>query len=391
MGSVAPDQPRFGPAGTDAPPVVTEGEAIDVRRWQTVVGVWVDVPLNFNAVMVLRGDGRMSLLPGGRHRVFPTAPGLYQLFLVDMRDRMTPVHAAANAADTWRVALDVEVWWRVANPARVRSFYPHQPAERIRAAGREIMRELIQRMPHDQLVGGEGRPISAQSITNEIHKRLAGSRAIPGIQIVSVVLVNTTRDEQRQALLQRARAQEAQIQTDLLLEKQQSEFIKARIDLRTDVADREQALTLKEQQYALDRDLAQRLARVEFAKVDVATDAYVQQKARQGIETDNERQLLALEQQRFLETQRYRAETTKAFMQAISQALVAQGMAAPLDPVMATIVANVFQMYLTGVPGAPFSQMDGAGERRSGKPDGQKAPGGKEPSGDGYFSKLARN
>jgi len=106
----------------------------------------------------------MSLLPGGRHRVFPTAPGLYQLFLVDMRDRMTPVHAAANAADTWRVALDV---------------YPHQPAERIRAAGREIMRELIQRMPHDQLVGGEGRPISAQSITNEIHKRLAGSRAIP--------------------------------------------------------------------------------------------------------------------------------------------------------------------------------------------------------------------
>jgi hypothetical protein len=363
---------------------VTEAEVIHVRPWHRILGIKIGVPQGFCGIMTFT-RGRAVVFEPGYRRIYPRVSGFFQLIHVNVGDQVTAVQVSAPSADTWQVSLEVEVRWRVVDPKRI--ITANQPTDRVQAACRQALRDLIQTTTHDKLVGGEVQPLDSRYIGGKLRQQL-NEQAIPGIKIDSVALIRRIPNEQRRALLQQAQIEATRYRTALMVETEQNEFTKARYAQRADVLDSEQAITLKEEQYRLDRSMVQQRGSVNLAKVAVEEDRHVQQKARQAIETDNLRRAQELEYQRIRDTLKYRAEVLNGITAALTTVATTQGALATLDQATIGAMAALTQAVTKDMDITPDGDaILGYENKKTEATDSVKGSNGRVPADDGYFSK----
>jgi len=359
--------------------LVTEMAMIHVSVRQLVSGNWLSVPLGYSAVIPTRG-GRTLVVRAGYQRVHLPAAGFYHLYLVDIRDQVTLVQVTERAADMWLAGLEAEVVWRVVDPARVCFANADKLAARIYTATRSALRDVILSTPHDRLMGVETRPLDSRCIGGAIMQRLNANQAIQAIKVERVTLGRRTPDEQRLANLRQAKAEAVRYQAALAIETQQAEFAKARSKQRAGVLDTEQLLSLKETQYAIERQMAQQLGNVGAAKVTAETNAYIQQRERQIIETDNLRHAQQLEYELAKETLKTKAEVLSSLASSLVTLASSQGALMSLDQKAIDALGTVVQSVIKDVSYAPSdARILGYSGKEDAGSDGEKRSNGQVP------------
>lgn len=384
----SPSLPLRGKAAS-VNPLVKKGKAIHVLPWHIVIGIRIGVPSEYNVVVVFKG-GRPIVIKSGYQRIYPRVPGYYQRLLVDIREQRTTIQATALSRDGWQVRLDVDVRWRVTNPAQI--IYANQPDQLVQSAGRQVLRDIIQGTEHDRLLGVGVRALDSGVIVAAIKQRLNRTLADTGIKIDQVILGQRVPNPQRFGPVEQANIETASCRAALTIESQRNQLAIARNTQRMGVLDSEQEVSIKEMHNWLDRNLAQQLGNANLAKAAVEVDAYEQQRARQGIETENLRRAQQLEYERVKANMKYRAEAVTNLAATLTTLATAQGALAVLDQGTFSAIAALQETLMKDMSITPAGEFILGYENESpGAPINMGRPNGKGPiwTDDGYHDMRA--